>query len=159
MLIDAREMKTSMRKNLGNKRYAISEEHIKEILRLYSEFKEGGLVKIFPTSQFGYRKITVERPLQKNFEVTNERLERLMSEKAFAKLAESGAKDPAQATKEIEEGTSAAGGDSRPTPLHTQEQGAPPSEVPHPRREGGRRERYCAVEASQEGDRKRIRRA
>ena len=104
MLIDAREMKTSMRKNLGNKRYAISEEHIKEILRLYSEFKEGGFVKIFPTSQFGYRKITVERPLQRSFEVTGERLERLKTEKVFAKLSESDAKDPAQAAKEIEEG-------------------------------------------------------
>jgi len=104
MLIDAREMKTAMRKNLGNKRYAIGEEHIKNILRRYQEFKDDELVKIFPTTHFGYRKITVERPLQKSFDVTDERLERLIAEKTFAKLSESDAKDPAQALKEIEEG-------------------------------------------------------
>jgi hypothetical protein len=44
-------------------------------------------VKIFDTTDFGYRKITVERPLRLNFAITPERIARLRSERAFVNLA------------------------------------------------------------------------
>ena len=60
-----------MRKSLGNKRNEIGDEHIAdEITRLYGEFKEGEHVKIFDNEDFGFRRITVERPLRLNFAVT-----------------------------------------------------------------------------------------
>ena len=45
--------------------------------------------RVFPTSHFGYRKITVERPLRLNFLASPERIARLESEKGFQSLAQS----------------------------------------------------------------------
>jgi len=45
------------------------------ITRLYGVYKEGEFVKIFDYEDFGYHRITVERPLKLNFAVTDERLE------------------------------------------------------------------------------------
>ena len=56
-------------------------------MRLYLENAEGEQVKVFDTTDFGYRKITVERPLRQNFQVTDERLERLNEKKALQKLS------------------------------------------------------------------------
>ena len=53
-----------MRKSLGKKRNEISDSQIEEITRIYSEFKEDELCKIFDNEDFGYQKITVERPLK-----------------------------------------------------------------------------------------------
>lgn len=61
-LIDARELFTPMRKNLGFKRREISREQRDEITRLLGEFSEGPKSKIFKTTDFAYRKIFVERP-------------------------------------------------------------------------------------------------
>jgi type I restriction enzyme M protein len=46
----------------------------------YGAFKEGPESKIFPTEAFGYRRITVERPLRLNFQASPERIERLSEE-------------------------------------------------------------------------------
>ena len=92
-LIDAREEYVGMRKSLGNKRHLIPEESINKIINTYQDFKKSDNVKIFDNEDFGYTKITVERPMQLNYQVTPERLENLYSYSAFKKLAESKSKD------------------------------------------------------------------
>lgn len=110
-LIDATgdQFFTKMRKSLGNKRNEIGDgengkpDQIGEITRIYGDFKEGEFCKIFDNEDFGYWRLTVERPLRLNFAVTPERLERLAQTKAFLALAES-RKKGAAAKKEAEEG-------------------------------------------------------
>ena len=68
-LIDASAFWQKMRKSLGSKRKELSEEHIAEITRLFGSFveaKQDGkpISRIFDNSEFGYRTITVERPLR-----------------------------------------------------------------------------------------------
>ncbi len=82
-LIDARKQFTKRRKSLGNKRKDISEANAHQILEWYNEFKEGARVKIFDTREFGYRQVTIERPLQLSFQVTPERIELLRQHKLF----------------------------------------------------------------------------
>src|SRR4030066_2163626 len=53
---------SKMLRSLGNKRKEIHEEAIKHITRIYGEFKEGTYCKIFDNDDFGYSRITVERP-------------------------------------------------------------------------------------------------
>lgn len=83
-LIDARGLFSKMRKSLGQKRKEISDEARAKIVELYKEFKESKKVKIFDTTEFGYRQITIERPLKLNWSVTPERIERLKAQKDFA---------------------------------------------------------------------------
>ncbi len=103
-LIDASGLFQKMRKSLGDKRKELSEAQIKEIVGLYEAFEESKRSKIFPTEAFGFRKITVERPLQLNFAVTEDRLARLEEDKGWQKLATSKKKDPAANAAEIEAG-------------------------------------------------------
>ena len=104
-LIDASGYFRKMRKSLGYKRNEISEEQIVEITQLYGDFKESENVKIFDNEDFGYRRITVERPLRLNFAVDDERIERLKETKQFINLAVTKKrKDTKAAQKEIEEG-------------------------------------------------------
>ncbi len=68
-LIDASSFWQKMRKSLGSKRKELSEEHIAEITRLFGNFEEASqdgkpVSRIFDNSTFGYRTITVERPLR-----------------------------------------------------------------------------------------------
>ena len=83
-LIDAREFYVKMRKSLGNKRNQIGDgeenrpDHIAEITKIYGNFKTDefrkitidsaeknvAVSKIFDNNDFGYSKITIERPLQ-----------------------------------------------------------------------------------------------
>lgn len=88
-MIDATSFWVSMRKSLGNKRREIPPDKRDEILALLRRFEEGEYVKIFPTTHFGFRKITVERPLKLNFKASPERLALLEEERAFQKLATS----------------------------------------------------------------------
>ena len=62
-LINANELYVKRRKALGNKRNDISEDQIAEITQIYGDFKENEISKIFDNDDFGYTKITVERPL------------------------------------------------------------------------------------------------
>jgi len=104
-LINAVGFFKKMRKSLGNKRHEVCEDQRNDITRLYGDFKEGEFVKIFDNDDFGYHRITVERPLKLNFEVTEERLERVKEAKAFVKLATSKKrKDTKAALAEIEAG-------------------------------------------------------
>ncbi len=68
-LIDASGMWQKMRKSLGSKRKELSDAHIDQITRLFGDFVEAGLdgkpiSRIFSNEEFGYRTITVERPLR-----------------------------------------------------------------------------------------------
>jgi type I restriction enzyme M protein len=92
-LIDATSFWVPMRKSLGDKRRAIPPERAAKIVKLLYAFEENEYSKIFPTSRFGFRKITVERPLRLNFQVSPERLARLERESAFQNLAVSKKKD------------------------------------------------------------------
>ena len=91
-LIDAsgEQFWKSMRKSLGSKRREIPDEARAEIVRIYAGFLNGAsgesdVVKIFDTSEFGFREIRVERPLQLNFQVSAARLERLDEHKAYTR--------------------------------------------------------------------------
>jgi type I restriction enzyme M protein len=63
-LIDGTQHFSKMRKSLGSKRQFINDEQIDEIVRLYGNFKETAQSKIFPVNAFGYRRITIDRPLR-----------------------------------------------------------------------------------------------
>jgi type I restriction enzyme M protein len=102
-LIDATSFWIPMRKSLGDKRREIPPEKAGEILRLLGAFEEGEFVKTYPTTHFGFRKITVERPLRLNFQASPERIARLEEERAFQNLAQSKKKGEA-AVKEQAEG-------------------------------------------------------
>lgn len=73
-LIDATAMHAPMRKSLGSKRKYLSDEQVAEIAKLHEAFVDGPNSKIFATSDFGYRRITVERPLRLRFSVTPDQL-------------------------------------------------------------------------------------
>jgi type I restriction enzyme M protein len=90
-LIDASGFSQKMRKSLGNKRNELSDEQIAELTRIYGEFTEGEHCKIFANEAFGYRKITVERPLRLNFRVSEQRLEQLQAEKVWQKVKDQAA--------------------------------------------------------------------
>jgi type I restriction enzyme M protein len=92
-----------MRRSLGDKRNELSEDHILELARLAQAFEEGPHSKIFDIADFGYRKITVERPLRLNFQTTPERMERVKGQPGFMALATSKKKGKA-AEAEIAEG-------------------------------------------------------
>ncbi len=78
----------SMRKSLGSKRREIPEDARAEVVRIYagSLDGEGEVSRTFNTTDFGYREIRVERPLKLNFLVDPERLDRLATQRVFAKL-------------------------------------------------------------------------
>jgi len=103
-LIDATTFWSPMRKSLGDKRREIPVEKAKEILSLHRKFEEGEHSRIFSTTNFGYRKITVERPLRLNFEASAERIARLEQESAFAALATSKKKEAKAKAKDEAEG-------------------------------------------------------
>ncbi len=116
-LIDATSFWVPMRKNLGDKRREIPLVRAQDILRILADFKDGDtrtiakdgkdeqvvVSRIFPTTHFGFRKITVERPLRLNFQAGPERIALLEDEKGFQALAQSKKKGAAAAT-EIAEG-------------------------------------------------------
>jgi len=61
-LINANDLYEKRRKSLGNKRNDIPQHYIDEITKVYGEFKESEISKIFDNEDFGYSKIVVERP-------------------------------------------------------------------------------------------------
>ena len=103
-LVDASQKYIKMRKSLGNKRHQLSDKDIRDILDLYCKFDENDVIKVFDKKDFGYTKVTVERPLQLNYEVTEERLENLYAVNAFSKLARSKSKDPETKLQEEKKG-------------------------------------------------------
>ena len=108
-LIDGRQFFVKMRKSLGNKRKEISQEQIDDLTRLHGNFQDGEtrnltdqdpvthqprtrprvVSKVLANKDFGYRKITVERPLRLNLTATPERIARIEDERSFQNLARS----------------------------------------------------------------------
>jgi type I restriction enzyme M protein len=129
-LIDARNYWIQMKKSLGNKRKQIGDgeegrpDQITDITTIYGNLKHdetrkfnikengnGGYVekelivsKVFDNEDFGYNKITVERPLRLNFQASDERIELLDGITAFQNIATSKKKDANEREREIEEG-------------------------------------------------------
>jgi type I restriction enzyme M protein len=115
-LIDASSFWVQMRKSLGDKRREIPFERAQKIVKILTDFKDGDtrlvkkdgkdeeiiVSKIFPTTHFGYRKVTVERPLRLNFQASPERVARLEEERGFQALAQSKKKGAAKAKEEAE---------------------------------------------------------
>ncbi|RNL51866.1 class I SAM-dependent DNA methyltransferase [Arthrobacter oryzae] len=86
-LIDGSDMFRRMRKGLGSKRNELGPDDINALVKLYGKFEETEQSKIFGTTDFFYRTITVERPLKLCFSVTADRTQAVLSGKAFAKLS------------------------------------------------------------------------
>lgn len=102
-LIDGTHHFKKMDKSLGNKRNELSDDHIRELVRLYAEHDHDAesevwvdgkpefrvCSKIFENREFGFLKITVERPLRLNFQASAERIAKLDEQSAFINLASS----------------------------------------------------------------------
>ncbi|MCB9334302.1 MAG: SAM-dependent DNA methyltransferase [Lewinellaceae bacterium] len=73
-LINAADIYRKMRKNLGQKSNELADEHIRQITDAYLNFKETGISRIFDNADFGYRKITVERPLRLSWQLAEDRI-------------------------------------------------------------------------------------
>ena len=113
-LIHATSFWVLLRKSLGAKRREVPFDRKEDILRLLADFEDGATRKvddngeerevvvsrIYPTTRFGFRKITVERPLRLDFQASPERIARLDDQRAFVNLARSRKKGPAKAKDE-----------------------------------------------------------
>ena len=113
-LIDATTFWSPMRRSLGDKRRQIPPDKAANVLDLLVEYKDGAtrsvtkdgaeegatVSRIYPTTQFGYRKITVERPLRLNFQASAERIARLPDQRGFQNLAKSKKRGDAGAKEE-----------------------------------------------------------
>lgn len=84
-LINATGLWTSI-KNEGNKRRIISDEQMRQIVDVYSAAEDGELSRMLDYRRFAYRRIRVLRPLRMSLHVNAETMDRLMDEKAWAKL-------------------------------------------------------------------------
>jgi len=99
-LIDGTRHYRKMKKSLGNKRNELGDQHICDLIRLYGENRHNATSssgpdgkgeericsKIFNNRDFGFLKVTVERPLRLNFEICPVRIERLQEQGAFINL-------------------------------------------------------------------------
>ncbi|MGV0618256.1 class I SAM-dependent DNA methyltransferase [Mycolicibacterium elephantis] len=92
-LINGADMYGKMRKSLGSKRKELRPEDIKTICELYAEHRndtdpdQPALSKVFKGSDFGYRTITVERPLQLRFTPTADNIAEVLATKPAEKLS------------------------------------------------------------------------
>jgi type I restriction enzyme M protein len=94
-LIDANLLYRKLRKNLGDKNCEFAPEHIDEIIAAYMRFEPierkidttndpvGIAVKVFDNDDFGYHKVTIERPDRRRAQFSAERLEALRFDKAL----------------------------------------------------------------------------
>jgi len=118
-LIDGTRFFQKMKKSLNNKRNEITEEQIRHLTTVYGNNVDGEtaevqinehteervISRIFENREFGFLKVTVERPLRMSFEATPERIAKLNDQTAFANLAVSKKrKNEAAMKREEEEG-------------------------------------------------------
>ncbi|SDU80805.1 type I restriction-modification system subunit M [Gordonia westfalica] len=96
-LINAVDMFGKMRKSLGSKRKFLHDNDIARIVQLYSDHVDdqgsddaASLSKIFANDDFGYRTITVERPLQLAFRIDDAKIDAVLAVKAITKLGTDG---------------------------------------------------------------------
>ncbi|MYF39475.1 MAG: SAM-dependent DNA methyltransferase [Rhodothermaceae bacterium] len=118
-LIDGTRFFVKMKKSLNNKRNEITGDQIRYLTRVYGNCRDGEtavmsvngeaethvISRVFENREFGFLKVTIDRPLRMNFEATHERIAKLKDQTAFANLAKSRKrKDAAVAAREIQEG-------------------------------------------------------
>lgn len=85
-LIDASNIYHKLRKPLGNKKNEFSPEDRKKITELYTNFEENELCQIYDNEDFMYREYTVMQPLQRSYGITEERIEKMLSNGALSSL-------------------------------------------------------------------------
>lgn len=85
-LIDATQIYHKLRKPLGNKKNEFSTEDRAEITRLYAEFEENEVCKIYDNTEFIYREYAVMQPLQRSYGFTEERIENMLQAGALKSL-------------------------------------------------------------------------
>ena len=131
-LIDTRRFFVKMPKSLGNKRNKLGDptdrasepDQIGDVTRIFGAFNDGEtrtfseedpitkqlvekirvVSKVLDNADFGFHKITVERPMRLNFHVTRERTKRLEAERAFVRLAASNKKIETARLEEVAAG-------------------------------------------------------
>lgn len=86
-LINATGLWTSIR-NEGNKRRIVSDDQRREILDIYAAAEDSEISKMIDYRTFGYRRITVERPLRLRFEITDEKIAEFKATKHFPLMEE-----------------------------------------------------------------------
>jgi type I restriction enzyme M protein len=84
-LLDARDVWTAggseeSKRSLGDKRRHITGGQIAEIVKLYGRFADGERSKVFDNADFGYTRVTVERPLRLRYEMTKDARLRFLAE-------------------------------------------------------------------------------
>lgn len=92
-LIDASNIYHKLRKALGSKRNEITAEDRELITKLYTDFSENELSKIYPNEEFLYREYTIMQPLQRNYQISAERITKVnaikdITNEILAKLTE-----------------------------------------------------------------------
>ncbi|MCR9289039.1 MAG: type I restriction-modification system subunit M [Bacteroidetes bacterium] len=95
LLIDASKKFSKLRKNLGNKNCELAPEHIKEILDAYLNFKsierqgdDGLAAKVFDNTDFGYYKVTIDRPSRLKAQFTAEKIADLRFDRSIKEAME-----------------------------------------------------------------------
>lgn len=107
-LIDASGICHKLRKPLGNKKNEFSPEDRAEITRLYADFKEGELVKIYDNTEFIYKEYAVMQPLQRSYSITDESIQSMLQSGALKGLW-----DDAKVAELEELGTTITGKDQK----------------------------------------------
>jgi type I restriction enzyme M protein len=72
-LIDGSTFYKSMKKSLGSKRKKIGDNQKDDLLKIYTDFKDGEFSKIFDNKFFGYTKVTIEQPTLKDGRVVKDK--------------------------------------------------------------------------------------
>ena len=85
-LIDATEIKSPLRKNLGEKNCETTESDRAQIIKLLTDFKETPQSKIFPNNEFGYWSVKVCRPLRLRFDYNEEREQEMCAKEKDASI-------------------------------------------------------------------------
>jgi type I restriction enzyme M protein len=77
ILINGIDYFSKMRKSLGSKRNYLTEKDLDHITRLFGNYKKSKESKVFKSTEFGYRRITIERPLRISVQFTDEKISTL----------------------------------------------------------------------------------
>ena len=85
-LIDASNIYHKLRKAVGNKKNELSPDDRIKITKLYTDFEENDLCKIFSNEDFLYREYSVYQPLQKSYEITEQRIEEMIQSGALSSI-------------------------------------------------------------------------
>lgn len=85
-LINAANIYHKLRKAVGNKKNEISPEDRHNIARLYTEFAENEVSKIYPNEEFIYREYAVYQPLQRSYMITAEHIENMLNNGALRSI-------------------------------------------------------------------------